>query len=175
MADRSEEVRRGRNRASKGKSNRPRKARRTGWSTSAAMGALLALHWAGLSLDAPALIGILLLIGIAKKNAILIVDAALECQRLGVSAEEAILQASRQRFRPIMMTTFAATAGVVPIAFGFGAGSELRQPLGVAVLGGLAVSQVLTLYLTPVLFLFFDMLRKRFRSLPVPTASPSVT
>jgi HAE1 family hydrophobic/amphiphilic exporter-1 len=141
---------------------------------SAAMGALVALHWAGLSLDAPALIGVLLLIGIAKKNAILIVDAALDRQRLGVSAEEAILQACRQRFRPIMMTTFAATAGVVPIAFGLGAGSELRQPLGVAVLGGLAVSQVLTLYLTPVLFLFFDSLSRRFRRLPVSGAGPSV-
>ena len=74
-----------------------------------------------------------------------------------------------------MMTTLAATAGVVPIAFGFGAGSELRQPLGVAVLGGLAVSQVLTLYLTPVLFLFFDRLSRRFRRLPLPGASPSVS
>jgi HAE1 family hydrophobic/amphiphilic exporter-1 len=115
-----------------------------------------------------------LLIGIAKKNAILMVDAALDRQRLGLAPDEAILEACRHRFRPIMMTTLAAILGVVPIAFGFGAGSEMRQPLGVAVLGGLVVSQLLTLYLTPVLFLFFENLRRRIRSRPVAAVAPSL-
>jgi multidrug efflux pump len=106
------------------------------------------------------MIGIILLIGIVKKNAIMMIDFALEAERSrGLAPREAILEASLLRFRPILMTTMAAIFGAIPLAVGFGSGSELRQPLGIAIVGGLVVSQVLTLYTTPVLYLVLDRFR----------------
>jgi multidrug efflux pump len=123
---------------------------------SAGVGAILALVLFKRDLDVIALIGIILLIGIVKKNAIMMIDFALEAERNeGKSPEEAIYQACLLRFRPIMMTTMAALLGAVPLAFGTGVGSELRQPLGICIIGGLLVSQVLTLFTTPVVYLFF--------------------
>jgi multidrug efflux pump len=130
---------------------------------SAGVGALLALMLTGATLDVISLIGIILLIGIVKKNAIMMVDFALEAEReRGVTPREAIVEACILRFRPIMMTTMAALLGAVPLAIGTGVGSELRRPLGIAIIGGLVVSQVLTLYTTPVIFLALDWLRQRF-------------
>jgi HAE1 family hydrophobic/amphiphilic exporter-1 len=126
---------------------------------SAAIGALLTLELFGLPLTLIASIGILMLIGIVKKNAIMMIDFALTAQRDGKSAEEAIRQACVLRFRPITMTTLAAMMGALPLAIGIGTGSELRQPLGVAVVGGLIFSQAITLYITPVLFLYLESLR----------------
>jgi len=130
---------------------------------SAGVGALLALLLFRLDLDIVAIIGIILLIGIVKKNGIMMVDFALEAERKhNKSATDAIYQASLLRFRPIMMTTMAALLSGLPLAFGSGIGSELRKPLGVAMVGGLIFSQVLTLYTTPVIYIFFDNLGARF-------------
>jgi multidrug efflux pump subunit AcrB len=126
---------------------------------SAGVGALLALIICGDDLSVIALIGIVLLIGIVKKNAIMMIDFALEAERKGgKSPREAIYQACLLRFRPIMMTTMAALLGGLPLALGTGTGSELRRPLGIAIVGGLIVSQALTLYTTPVVYLYLDSL-----------------
>ena len=130
---------------------------------SAGVGALLALIICRNELTVVAIIGIVLLIGIVKKNAIMMIDFALEAERKhGKSPYDSIYQASLLRFRPIMMTTMAALLGAVPLAFGQGTGSELRRPLGITIIGGLLLSQILTLYTTPVIYLFFDDLARRF-------------
>jgi multidrug efflux pump len=127
---------------------------------SAGVGALLALMITRTDLSVIAVIGIILLIGLVEKNAILMVDFALQAERLeGKSSHDAIFEACLLRFRPILMTTMAAMLGAVPMAFGTGTGSELRRPLGIAIIGGLIVSQVLTLYTTPVVYLYFDRLQ----------------
>jgi multidrug efflux pump subunit AcrB len=131
---------------------------------SAGLGALLALLATRLELSLVSFIGIILLIGIVKKNAILMIDFALEAERNeNATPEDAIYRACVIRFRPIMMTTMAAMFGAVPLAIGFGAGSELRQPLGIAIVGGLLVSQALTLFSTPVVYLAFEHIRRHFR------------
>ncbi len=130
---------------------------------SAGVGAILALMLFGIDLSVIALIGIILLIGIVKKNAIMMIDFALEAEReQGMEPEEAIYQACLLRFRPIMMTTMAALLGAVPLAFGSGTGSELRRPLGISIIGGLVISQVLTLFTTPVVYLFFDRIGRKY-------------
>jgi len=130
---------------------------------SAGVGALLALIVTGNAFSVIALIGIVLLIGIVKKNAIMMIDFALDAERnQGMEPREAIYQASLLRFRPIMMTTMAALFGAVPLALGTGTGSELRRPLGISIIGGLLISQLLTLYTTPVIYLWFDRLAIRF-------------
>jgi multidrug efflux pump len=130
---------------------------------SAGVGALVALIICREEFSVIALIGIVLLIGIVKKNAIMMIDFALAAERTeGMKPEEAIYQACLLRFRPIMMTTMAALFGAVPLAFSTGSGSELRRPLGIAIIGGLLISQVLTLYTTPVIYIWFDRLATRF-------------
>jgi multidrug efflux pump len=132
---------------------------------SAGVGAILALIICGQELSVVALIGIILLIGIVKKNGIMMIDFALEAERQhGKKPEDAIYQACLLRFRPIMMTTMAALLGGLPLALGTGIGSELRRPLGISMVGGLLLSQVLTLYTTPVIYIFFDRLATRFSS-----------
>ena len=151
---------------------------------SAGLGALLAMLVTGDELSIVSIIGVILLIGIVKKNAILMVDFALDAERnQGLSPEESIYQACLIRFRPIMMTTMAALFGALPLAIGMGIGSELRRPLGIAIVGGLIVSQMLTLYTTPVVYLILDQLRQRWalghrraKNLPAPgwqTPQPS--
>jgi multidrug efflux pump len=132
---------------------------------SASVGAMLALMAFKIDLNVISIIGIILLIGIVKKNAIMMIDFALVAEReQGKSTTEAIYQACQLRFRPILMTTMAALFGALPLAFGTGTGSELRRPLGITIVGGLIVSQMLTLYTTPVVYLFFDRMRLRFQS-----------
>lgn len=145
----------------------------------AGLGALLALQVFDLSLTLYSFVGIIMLVGIVKKNAIMMIDFALQAQRNeGTDPETAIYEACLLRFRPIMMTTFAALAGSLPIALGHGAGAEARAPLGITVVGGLAVSQIITLFLTPVIFLYLEKLQNRGRQkpdvpVPVPLAQSS--
>jgi multidrug efflux pump len=130
---------------------------------SAGVGALLALIVFHQDFSVIALIGLVLLIGIVKKNAIMMIDFALAAERTeGKKPEEAIYQACLLRFRPIMMTTMAALLGALPLALGSGSGSELRRPLGITIIGGLLISQLLTLYTTPVIYIWFDKLALRF-------------
>jgi multidrug efflux pump len=139
---------------------------------SAGVGALLALMMARSDLDVIAIIGIILLIGIVKKNAIMMIDFALDAERKeGKSPREAIFQACLLRFRPILMTTLVALLSALPLMLGTGVGSELRHPLGISMVGGLLVSQVLTLFTTPVIYLAFDRLAKRVS--PRVTEQPS--
>jgi HAE1 family hydrophobic/amphiphilic exporter-1 len=138
----------------------------------AALGALLTLIVFGTDLNVISIIGIVMLIGIVKKNAIMMIDVALEKRREGANPETAIQEACLLRFRPIMMTTMAAIMGTLPIALGHGAGAELRQPLGLAVVGGLIVSQLLTLYITPVIYVYFERLRGLVSREPVAQPAP---
>jgi len=141
---------------------------------SAGVGALLALMLLGYDLSVIALIGIILLMGIVKKNAIMMIDFALDAERVeGMSPREAIVQASLLRFRPIMMTTLAALFGAVPLAVESGTGSELRNPLGITIIGGLLLSQLLTLYTTPVIYLLMERLKRRFGRRPQPIVAPA--
>ncbi|MBY0322464.1 MAG: MdtB/MuxB family multidrug efflux RND transporter permease subunit [Reyranella sp.] len=142
---------------------------------SAGIGALLALMLAGADLSVVAIIGIVLLIGIVKKNAIMMIDFALDAERNeGKTPQEAIHQACLLRFRPILMTTVAALVGALPLMLGSGTGSELRSPLGITIVGGLIVSQVLTLFTTPVIYLAFDRLGRRLRGVPLDTPANPV-
>jgi multidrug efflux pump subunit AcrB len=128
---------------------------------SAALGALIALYLLKVEFSIIALIGVILLLGIVKKNAIMMIDFALEAERgEGLDPKAAIHKAALLRFRPILMTTLAALFGALPMAIGLGAGSELRRPLGISIVGGLCVSQILNLFTTPVIYLYLDRLRR---------------
>ena len=142
---------------------------------SAGVGALLALLLFGQDLSIVALIGIVLLMGIVKKNAIMMIDFALDAERVeGLSPHDAIVKASQLRFRPIMMTTLAALFGALPLALESGTGSELRFPLGITIIGGLLLSQLLTLYTTPVIYLQLERLKNRgWRRRSRPTQQPA--
>jgi multidrug efflux pump len=135
---------------------------------SAGLGALLSLELFGVEFTIIAFIGILLLIGIVKKNGIMLVDFALQAEREGMSVHDAALAAARERFRPILMTTLAATFGALPLAFATGIGAELRRPLGITIVGGLLLSQALTLYTTPVIYLLMSRLRRKKPATPAP-------
>src|SRR6201991_4278937 len=136
---------------------------------SAGLGALLALQLTNTPLTVIAFIGIILLIGIVKKNGIMMVDFALDAERhRGLSSAEAIFEACQARFRPILMTTMAALFAGIPLVIATGPGTELRRPLGITIIGGLFVSQILTLYTTPVIYLLIDRLRRRSEPRPVP-------
>jgi len=143
---------------------------------SASVGAMLALMLFKQDLNVISIIGIVLLIGIVKKNAIMMIDFALQVEREGgKSTEDSIFEACMLRFRPILMTTMAALFGALPLAFGTGTGSELRRPLGITIVGGLIMSQLLTLYTTPVVYLMLDRIRLRFLGKQRDTFSPADT
>jgi len=140
---------------------------------SAGVGAVLALLLFHMEFSIIALIGVILLIGIVKKNAILIIDFALDAERSrGLAPRAAIREACLLRFRPILMTTLAAALGALPLAIGFGEGAELRRPLGVAIVGGLLVSQLMTLFTTPVVYLYLDRFRRRRTEARFPGRAP---